>query len=42
MGRKDNIEIFEDTKHLYKANQRLKEAVEKSSREQDFLEADGF
>lgn len=37
MGRKDNIEIFEDTKHLYKANQRLKEAVEKSSREQDFF-----
>lgn len=37
MGRKDNIEIFEDTQHLYKTNQRLAEAVTKSSREQQMF-----
>ena len=37
MGRKDNIEIFEDTQHLYKTNQRLAEAVTKSSRGQQMF-----
>ena len=37
MGRKDNIEIFEDTQHLYKTNQRLTEAVNKSSEEQQMF-----
>lgn len=37
MARKDNIEIFEDTQHLYKTNQRLVEAVNKSSSEQQMF-----
>ena len=37
MGRKDNIEIFEDTKRIYKTNQRLAEVVTKSSREQQMF-----
>lgn len=37
MGRKDNIETFEDTQQLYKTNQRLMEAVAKSSRGQQVI-----
>lgn len=37
MGRKDNIEIFEDTRHLYTTNQRLAEAVARSSEEQQIF-----
>ena len=37
MGRKVNIEIFEDTQRLYKTNQRLMEAVAKSSRGQQVI-----
>lgn len=37
MGRKDNIETFEDTQWLYKTNQRLMEAVAKSSRGQQVI-----
>ena len=35
MGRKDNLEIFEDTQRMYSSNERLISAVKHSSAAQD-------
>ena len=35
MGRKDNLEIFEDTQRMYSSNERLISAVKHSSKSQD-------
>ena len=36
MGRQENLEIFEDTVHLYNTNEYLRKSVERSAKEEEF------
>ena len=36
MGRQENLEIFEDTVHLYNTNEYLRKSIESSMKEEEF------